>query len=58
MARKRIRQQPGKIVQFDFENRTYQIDPDLKKVYRAFVEIETAKASEILTVWRAHAATA
>ena len=55
MARKRIRQQPGKIVQFDFENRTYQIDPDLKKVYRAFVEIETAKACEILTVWRAAA---
>ena len=58
MARKRIRQQPGKIVQFSFNDRTYQIDPDLKKVYRAFVEIETAKASEILTVWRADAATA
>ena len=53
MARKRITKKPGKIVQFSFENRTYQIDPDLKKVYRAFVEIETSKASEILTVWRA-----
>lgn len=52
MAQKRIRMKPGKIVQFDFENRTYQIDPELKKVYRAFVEIETAKASEILMVWR------
>ena len=58
MPRKPTRQKPGKIVQFDFENRTYQIDPDLKKVYRAFVEIETAKASEILTVWRINAATA
>ena len=58
MARKRIRQQPGKIVQFSFENRTYQIDPTLKKVYRAFVEIETAKASHILTEWRSTEATA
>ena len=52
MARKR-KQKPGKIEQFNFENRTYQIDPDLKKVYRSFVEIETAKAAAILTVWRA-----
>jgi hypothetical protein len=57
MAR-RIKKKPGKIVQFDFENRTYQIDPDLKKVYRAFVEIESAKASEILMVWRADAVVA
>ena len=58
MAAKRIKRLPGKIVQFDFENRTYQIDPDLKKVYRAFVEIETAKASEILTIWRADSVSA
>ena len=58
MVRKRIKRKPGKIVQFDFENRTYQIDPDLKKVYRAFVEIETAKASEVLMVWRADSASA
>ena len=49
---KRIKRKPGKIEQFSFENCTYQIDPDLKKVYRSFVEIETAKASAILTVWR------
>jgi hypothetical protein len=41
------------IVTFDFENRTYQIDADRKKVYRRFVEIETSKASEILSTWRA-----
>ncbi len=57
MARKQ-RQKPGKIEQFNFENRTYQIDPDLKKVYRAFVEIETAKASAILLVWRERAVSA
>ena len=43
---------PAKIVDFDFEDRTYQIDPDRQKVYRKFVEIETAKAFEIFTVWR------
>jgi hypothetical protein len=41
------------IVDFDFQNRTYQIDADRKKVYRRFVEIETSKASEILSTWRA-----
>ena len=39
-------------VNFDFQDRTYQIDPERRKVYRRFVEIETSKASEIMTVWR------
>jgi len=43
----------SRIVNFDFEDRTYQIDPGRKKVYRRFVEIETSKASEILSTWRA-----
>ena len=43
---------PTPIVQFRFEDRTYQIDPSLKKVYRRFVEIETSKAAEIFSVWR------
>lgn len=55
---KRIKRKPGKIEQFNFENRTYQIDPDLNKVYQSFVEIETAKASAILTVWRERAVSA
>jgi hypothetical protein len=42
---------PG-FVSFDFGNRTYQIDPDRRKVYRAFVEIETSKAVEIFSSWR------
>jgi hypothetical protein len=41
------------IVDFEFEDRTYQIDPGLRKVYRRFVEIETARAAEIFSVWRA-----
>ena len=40
------------IVNFDFGNRTYQIDPERQKVYRAFVEIETSKAFLIYSVWR------
>ena len=43
---------PVKIVDFDFQDRTYQIDPAKQKVYRRFVEIETSKAFEIFTVWR------
>ncbi|MDH3627464.1 MAG: hypothetical protein OEV00_11855 [Acidobacteriota bacterium] len=54
MARRKL-QKPGLIVNYDFKDRTYQIDPDLKKVYRRFVEIETSKASEILASWRATA---
>ena len=29
-----------------------QIDPERRKVYRRFVEIETAKAAEIFSTWR------
>jgi hypothetical protein len=43
---------------FDFGDRTYQIDPTKQKVYRRFVEIESAKAFEILTTWRSRHATA
>jgi len=46
---------PLRIVQYDFENLTYQIDPGRNKVYRRFVEIETAKAFAILASWRAEA---
>ena len=43
------------IVTFQFQDRTYQIDPDMRKVYRRFVEIETSKAATILAVWRTEA---
>jgi hypothetical protein len=42
-----------RVVQYQFQDRTYQIDPDRRKVYRSFVEIETSKAFEIYTTWRA-----
>jgi hypothetical protein len=51
--KRREKQDPAPIISFEFQDRTYQIDPTLKKVYRRFVEIETAKAVEIFSVWRA-----
>lgn len=55
MPRKRGSTSPGPapIVNFEFDEHTYQIDPGRKKVYNRFVEIETARAAEILSVWRA-----
>ena len=54
MARKRTAHtESTPMVTFSFQDRTYQIDPGRKKVYRRFVEIETSKASEILSTWRA-----
>ena len=55
MPRKRISSttQNTPIVTFSFQDRTYQIDPGRKKVYRRFVEIETSKAWEIFSTWRA-----
>ena len=56
MAAKRVKSKPlitPTFVDYNFENRTYQIDPDRGKVYRRFVEIETSKASEIMSIWRA-----
>jgi hypothetical protein len=53
MARKRPKSiQSTRFVNFDLDDRTYQIDPDRGKVYRRFVEIETSKASQILMIWR------
>lgn len=46
------------MVTFDFENRTYQIDPSRRKVYSRFVEIETSKAFEIFCYWRSQNASA
>ena len=51
--RRQIQESVNPIVSFQFEDRTYQIDPNQKKVYRRFVEIETSKAAEIFSIWRA-----
>jgi len=59
MARKRPKPEPKPaIVNFDFQDRTYQIDPQRQKVYRRFVEIETSKAMQIFSIWRSEKARA
>lgn len=45
------------VVNYRFEDRTYQIDPSRGKVYKSFVEIETARAFAIFSSWRAENAT-
>lgn len=51
--------EPTPIVSFDHGDRTYQIDTARRKVYRRFVEVETSRAAEIVSLWRAaHAAPA
>lgn len=57
-AKKRPMSAGSSVVNFEFQERTYQIDPQRGKVYRRFVEIETSKAVEIYTLWRATHATA
>lgn len=54
MPRKRVQQAASEspIITFQFEERTYQIDPNRRKVYRRFVEIETSKAALIFSNWR------
>ncbi len=59
MARKRrVESAPEVMVDFEFQDRTYQIDPRLRKVYRRFVEIETSRAAEIFSSWRSRHAIA
>ena len=55
---KKIAPADRKIVTFTHEDQTYQIDPDLRKVYRRFVEIETKKAATIFAVWKESVAVA
>ena len=45
-------QESSPFVSFSHNEHTYQIDPERRKVYRRFVEIETAKAAEIFSFWR------
>jgi hypothetical protein len=45
-------QETSPFVHFLHNDATYQIDPERRKVYRRFVEIETSKAAEIFSFWR------
>ena len=60
MPRKATRrpQDSSPVVNFHHNDHTYPIDPERRKVYRRFVEIETAKAAEIFSTWRSQNARA
>ena len=61
MARRKTNGKPvakTQVVTYRVGAQTYQIDTDRQKVYRQFVEIETSRAIEIYSSWRAANATA
>ena len=58
MAKRAAEVTESPIVQFKMENTTYQLDLSKRKVYRRFVEIETSRACEILSRWKAENAPA
>jgi hypothetical protein len=54
MPRKpKVPQSSNPVVTFSVQDRTYQIDTEQQKVYQRFVQIETSKAMEIFSMWRA-----
>ena len=44
------RQQNG-MISFNFANISYQIDPNRRKVYHRWIEVETAKTCQIMGAW-------
>ena len=39
------------MINFDFANVSYQIDPNRRKVYLRWIEVETAKTFQIMGAW-------
>ena len=39
------------MINFDFANVSYQIDPNRRKVYHRWIEVETAKTCLIMGAW-------
>ena len=39
------------MISFNYANISYQIDPTRRKVYRQWIEVETAKTSLIMGAW-------
>ncbi len=42
---------PNGMIDFDYANISYQIDPNRRKVYRRWVEVETARTCLIMGAW-------
>jgi len=49
---KRSASQP-RVVDFAYDNTSYQIDPQRRKVYRKWVEVESARTYLIMSAWSA-----
>ena len=45
------RQALPSIVEFAYDNTSYQIDPQRRKVYRKWVEVESARTYLIMSAW-------
>jgi hypothetical protein len=41
------------IVDFDYNNTNYQIDTQRRKVYRQWIEVESARTYVIMSAWSA-----
>ncbi|MCI0566855.1 MAG: hypothetical protein L0170_15575 [Acidobacteria bacterium] len=41
------------IVEFAYDNTSYQIDPERRKVYRKWIEVESARTYLIMSAWSA-----
>lgn len=39
------------MINFNFANVSYQIDPNRRKVYHRWIEVETAKTCQIMGAW-------
>ena len=39
------------MIEFNFADVSYQIDPNRRKVYRRWIEVETAKTFVIMSAW-------
>lgn len=42
---------PNGMVDFFYGNTSYQIDPNRRKVYHRWIEVETARTSLIMSAW-------
>jgi hypothetical protein len=41
------------VVEFAYDNTSYQIDPQRRKVYRKWIEVESARTYRIMSAWSA-----
>lgn len=51
VARKKSSQPQNGMINFNFANVSYQIDPSRRKVYHRWIEVETAKTCVIMGAW-------